>query len=126
VSDTLKDASRDPRDAVLLDKRPWGQFERFTLNEPTTVKIITVESGHRLSLQRHAHRDELWTILDGPLDVEIDGRAWAAQPDEKIWLPRGTPHRVGNSGDRPGRFLEIAFGEFDEGDIERLSDDYNR
>ena len=42
--------------AVVRDERPWGAFERFTLNEPSTVKIITVNAGQTLSLQRHEHR----------------------------------------------------------------------
>jgi hypothetical protein len=33
---------------------------------------------------------------------------------------------MGNSGDQPGRLLEVAFGHFDEADIERLEDDYAR
>jgi len=33
---------------------------------------------------------------------------------------------MGNSGTAAGRLLEIAFGTFDESDIERLEDDYAR
>ena len=33
--------------AVVRDERPWGGFERYTLNEPSTVKIIEVAPGHR-------------------------------------------------------------------------------
>jgi mannose-1-phosphate guanylyltransferase/mannose-6-phosphate isomerase len=33
---------------------------------------------------------------------------------------------MANSGNEPGRLLEIAFGYFDEDDIERLQDDYHR
>ena len=53
---------QDP--VVITDQRPWGSFERFTLNEPSTVKLIYVRPGDRLSLQRHEHRDELWVALD--------------------------------------------------------------
>jgi mannose-6-phosphate isomerase-like protein (cupin superfamily) len=109
-----------------MDERPWGRFERFTLNTTSTVKCITVDPGHRLSLQRHELRDEWWTVLDMPLDVEIDGRSWTALPGERIWIPRGTSHRVANAGSTPGRFLEVAFGHFDEDDIERIDDDYTR
>lgn len=35
-------------------------------------------------------------------------------------------HRMGNSGDRPGRLLEVSFCHFDETAIERLQDDYAR
>lgn len=119
-------ARRDPRPDVVVDERPWGRFEQFCHNEPTTVKVITVEPGHRLSLQRHTHRDELWTILDDTLDVELDGQPRTVGRGEMVWIPRGTTHRVANTGSRAGRFLEVAFGHFDEADIERLSDDYAR
>jgi mannose-1-phosphate guanylyltransferase/mannose-6-phosphate isomerase len=43
-----------------------------------------------------------------------------------VWVPCGATHRLGNIGSEPGRVLEMAFGEFDEDDIERLDDDYAR
>ncbi|MEP7333855.1 MAG: phosphomannose isomerase type II C-terminal cupin domain, partial [Terracoccus sp.] len=95
-------------------------------NEQVTVKIITVQPGHRLSLQKHDHRGEMWQVLDVPIDIIVDDRAWQARPGETVWVPRGATHRMGNSGSRPGRLLEVAFGFFDESDIERLSDDYAR
>jgi hypothetical protein len=33
---------------------------------------------------------------------------------------------MANQGERPGRVLEVAFGDFDEADIVRLADDYAR
>ena len=35
--------------------KPWGQFEQFTHNEISTVKILTVNENQRLSLQRTLH-----------------------------------------------------------------------
>lgn len=108
------------------DVRPWGMFEQLTLNEPVTVKVITVEPGHRLSLQRHQLRDEWWQLLDPGLYVEVAGERWTPGVGERVWIPRRAAHRVGNDGDSPARFLELAFGDFDEDDIERLEDDYER
>lgn len=116
----------DPRPAVVVDERPWGGFEQLTKNQPSTVKVITVEPGKRLSLQRHEHRDELWVALDDDLRVEVGGQVRVVGRGEKAWIPRGVTHRLGNQGSSPGRILEIAFGEFDEGDIERLEDDFSR
>ena len=113
-------------DEVFVSQRPWGQFEQFVANETVTVKIITVNPGQRLSLQTHGHRDEMWQVLDVPLDITVEDRAWAAQPGERIWVPQGCRHRMANSGNDPGRLLEVAFGHFDEDDIERLQDDYDR
>lgn len=124
TSQTAAQAART--EAVFVAERPWGQFQQFVLNEICTVKIITVEAGHRLSLQRHGSRDEMWQVLDVPMDVQVGDREWTAQVGERVYVPGGSLHRLGNSGDRAGRILEIAFGAFDEADIERLHDDYTR
>lgn len=117
---------QDPREAMFVSHRPWGSFQQLTLNEPTTVKIITVEPGHRLSLQTHERRAEFWQVLDVPLDITVGERSWTAQPGEQIWVPQGAQHRMGNSGDTPGRILEVGYGHFDEDDIVRIQDDYSR
>ncbi|MEO3936655.1 phosphomannose isomerase type II C-terminal cupin domain [Dermatophilaceae bacterium Soc4.6] len=117
---------RDPSHDIFVATRPWGQFQQFVSNEQVTVKIITVQPGQRLSLQRHEHRGEMWTVLDGPMDITVGEREWTAQPGETIWAPQGDRHRMGNSGPAPTRILEVAFGHFDEDDIERLHDDYTR
>jgi mannose-6-phosphate isomerase len=113
-------------DAIFTEARPWGAFEQFVTNSVTTVKVITVQPKQRLSLQRHQLRDELWRILDGPVDVTVNERQWRAQTGDTVWIPRTGVHRMGNSSAKPVRVLEMAFGTFDEHDIERLDDDYQR
>ncbi len=113
-------------DSIFVAERPWGQFQQFVQNEPVTVKVITVHPGCRLSLQKHGHRDEMWQVLDVPIFVEVDGRAWEAAVGDVVWVPSGAEHRMSNRSSQPGRLLEIAFGEFDESDIVRLHDDYAR
>ena len=117
---------RDPRGDIFSVERPWGEFKQFVSNETVTVKVITVAPGHRLSLQSHGQRGEMWQVLDGPIFVEVDDHAWAAQPGETVWVPRGAMHRMSNPGSASGRILEVAFGYFDEGDITRVQDDYHR
>lgn len=116
-----------PVDGIFTVERPWGQFQQFASNTVCTVKVITVNPGTRLSLQKHGHRDEMWQVLDIPIDVQVDDRQWTAQVGEVVWVPNGAVHRISNvNGARPGRLLEIAYGEFDESDIERLQDDFAR
>ena len=121
-TDGAQDLPRE-QPQTLLDRRPWGMFERFTLNERSTVKIITVDPGQRLSLQSHTSRSEWWTALDAGLTVDIGGRSWEPAVGEQVWIAQGTAHRASNRGSAPVRF---AFGHFDEDDIERLHDDYAR
>lgn len=120
------DAQRDRTQDVFVVERPWGRFQQFTTNEPVTVKIITIEPGCRLSLQTHDHRAEMWQVIEGAADVQVDDRAWTVQLGERVWVPPGALHRIGNSTASVTRILELAFGLFDEADITRLQDDYAR
>jgi len=107
------------------EARPWGSFERFTLNEPSTVKIITVNVGQEFSLQQHAHRDEVWRIISGTGTVTVGDAATQAKAGDTFAVKRGQRHRV-KGGPDGIVFLEIAFGQFDENDITRFADDYGR
>jgi mannose-6-phosphate isomerase len=114
------------RARIIEDVRPWGKFRRFPHEGASSIKIITVEPGGRLSLQYHEGRDEFWVVLDPGLEITVGDRVWTAAPDEEIFIPRRTPHRVRNAGDKPARFFEIWIGASSESDIVRLSDDYAR
>lgn len=117
----------DKRENVFTVERPWGAFENFATNETVTVKVITVQPGSRLSLQTHEHRAEMWQVLDdAPMDITVGDRQWQAGKGELIWIPQGAVHRMGNSGSEVARILEVGFGHFDEDDIVRLEDDYQR
>ena len=120
---TIDDRSQD----VFTDVRPWGDFRSFCTNENVTVKVITVNPGQRLSLQTHAKRAELWTVLDdAPMEVTVGDRTWQAVKDEMVWVPQGAVHRMANPGTSVARILEVGYGHFDENDIIRLEDDYAR
>lgn len=107
------------------DIRPWGSFERFTLNEKTTVKLITVTAGEAFSLQSHKHRGEFWRIISGSGTITLDGYSKEVHATQSFFSPAGHEHRM-EGGPQGITFLEIAFGDFDEGDITRIDDRYGR
>jgi mannose-1-phosphate guanylyltransferase/mannose-6-phosphate isomerase len=109
----------------IVVKKPWGNFKQYTLNEPTTVKIITVEPGQCLSKQSHRMRDELWIPLDEGAKMEIGDRKIHPKKEEEIWIPRNVVHRL-SAKDKRVRILEISFGTFDEEDVIRYEDKYGR
>jgi mannose-6-phosphate isomerase len=110
---------------VMTEQRPWGLFERYSLNEPSTVKLIMVEPSKRLSLQYHNNRDEFWKVIKGPVEVRTEDKTRMLETGESILIPRKTVHRLG-ALDEPAIVLEIAYGQFDEQDIVRIEDDYER
>lgn len=107
------------------EQRPWGNFERFTLNEKTTVKIVTVNAGESISLQTHEHRDEFWRVLEGSGVIRIGEKDTDAHIGDMFFSPRHATHRV-EGGPEGLVFLEIALGDFEESDIKRLEDRYGR
>lgn len=106
-------------------EKPWGQFEQFVKNAPVTVKIIRVNAGELFSLQTHQNRDEFWRVLEGSGTITVGEEQHGAKAGDEFFVPRGIKHRA-EGGPEGLRFLEIAFGEFDEDDIVRLEDKYGR
>lgn len=106
--------------------KPWGSFDQYTLNERSTVKILTINRGARTSLQSHRHRKEFWVALDEGLHVQIGERKISLRKGSSIVVKKGVKHRLRCEGRSKVRLLEISFGDFSENDIERYEDDYGR
>ena len=107
------------------EDRPWGSFDRFTLNEPSTVKILHVLPGLEFSLQRHEERSECWRVIAGSGTAYISDEERAVGIGDEIDIPVGTLHRL-KGGPEGISVLEISFGKFEEDDIERIKDDFGR
>ncbi len=107
------------------EKRPWGNFEQFTLNEKTTIKILTIKPKQKFSLQYHKKRKEFWRFLDNPAKVTLGKKIIHVKKGDDILIPVRTNHRIEAYG-KPVRVLEISYGNFDESDIKRLEDIYRR
>ena len=79
-----------------------------------------------LSLQRHCHRSESWTVVagDGAL---LCGERWvAAKAGLMLSIPCGAVHRA-RSETSDLVILEVQHGDdLREDDIERLQDEYGR
>jgi len=114
------------------EERPWGGFSKYVENEQCAVKILRVNPGEKLSVQRHKKRDELWVGMDrrsgGIAHIQIQDMLHEISLEDlnEVWIPRGTIHSLENRGTEQIMVLEICFGIFDEDDIERLEDNYGR
>lgn len=110
---------------VYEENRPWGKFEKFVENEKCTVKLLHLNPHSQTSLQYHHKREEWWKVLKGSISVELDDNKSILYENDVIFISRGSKHRVKNL-QSPSTILEISMGEFDESDIVRLEDAYNR
>ncbi len=110
---------------TLTIKKPWGQFDQFTNNEKTTVKIISIKHNESLSLQYHNHRTEFWRIISGHPVVTIGEDKRNANPGDEFIIEKLEQHQLKAQNDDV-KILEIAYGDFNEGDIIRIKDKYGR
>jgi mannose-6-phosphate isomerase-like protein (cupin superfamily) len=108
-----------------VTSRPWGSFVRYTNNESTTVKILTVLQGEELSLQYHNYRKEFWKILKGHPLITIGEKKVESKPGEEFEVLEKTEHQISAPSDEV-EILEISSGHFDEEDIVRIKDRYGR
>jgi len=113
------------KDKVFQIERPWGNFRQFTLNDTSTIKIITVKPNEILALQSHKNRSEFWRVISGDGTVEIGEVKKDAIVGDEHEIAVGEKHRLG-AGPNGIQVLEIALGDFDEEDIVHYEDKYGR
>jgi mannose-6-phosphate isomerase-like protein (cupin superfamily) len=109
---------------VKLEK-PWGEVRVYTMNQTSTVKLITLEPNQETSIHYHQLRDDMWVILDDGLEVRIGERVYRPRAGDEFVIPAEQSHQIRSLGGR-GKVLEIDFGFTSEDDTHRLADRYGR
>ena len=112
--------------SVKFKERPWGNFSQYVFNQDSTVSLMTVNPGQRLSLQSHTARSELWVVLDDGAVIQIGDQTKTYRAGAEVWIPANAKHRLASAVSNPVRVLEIAFGNWQQSDITRYEDDYAR
>lgn len=111
---------------MSIENRPWGYYKILDESDKHKTKYIYVESGKRLSYQKHEKRHEHWFIVSGHPYVTINGNSKIMSPGQSIDINAGDLHRI-ESQLSPVEFIEVQTGTyFGEDDIQRIEDDYNR
>jgi mannose-1-phosphate guanylyltransferase/mannose-6-phosphate isomerase len=109
------------------DIRPWGDWTVLDTGPGYAVKRIRVTPGGRLSLQRHQHREERWTIVGGEALVTLGERQIRVTTGQSVHIGPREIHRIENPGQETVVFIEVQLGaHLAEDDIERLEDVYGR
>ncbi len=123
----LKDQRRNESETHKKVYRPWGSYETMDIEERFQVKRITVKPGAKLSLQKHFHRAEHWTVVSGTANITKGEEMVLLREDESTYIPLGTLHRLENPGKIPLELIEVQSGSYlGEDDIVRFDDVYGR
>ncbi len=123
----LKDRNRHESVNHRKVYRPWGSYETMDIEDRFQVKRITVKPGAKLSLQKHYHRAEHWTVVSGAAIITKGEEQMLLKEDESTYIPLGTLHRLENPGRIPLELIEVQSGSYlGEDDIVRFDDVYGR
>ncbi len=118
--------STAPESARRVEK-PWGH-ERIWAHTPQYVgKILVIEAGKRLSLQRHEIKDESILVISGRLQLTLEDESGTIAveelgPGEHRHVPTGRIHRY--EAIERTELMEVSTPELD--DVVRLEDDFGR
>jgi len=107
--------------------RPWGKYINLYNGKGFLVKELVINSKSSISLQKHNHRSEYWTVTSGKPKITINKRKFFKKVNETAFIPQGTKHRIENLFKKPIKIIEIQTGAIlKEADIVRYKDIYGR
>ena len=107
--------------------RPWGNYKNFFKGQNFLLKELTVNQKSSISLQKHLHRSEHWTVTAGKPRITIGKKVFFMKIGESIFVEKGSIHRIENIYKQPVRIVEAQLGvTLKETDIVRYEDVYGR
>ena len=107
--------------------RPWGKYINLFNGKGFLIKELFVNSKSSISLQKHNHRSEHWTITSGKPIITLNKKKFFKKIDETVFVPKGTIHRIENPHKKIVKIMEVQTGPIlKETDIIRYKDIYGR
>jgi len=107
--------------------RPWGKYINLYSGNGFLVKELVLNPMSSISLQKHKHRSEHWTITSGKPIITINKKKFFKKINETVFIPKGAIHRVENPFKKPAKIMEVQTGAIlKETDIIRYQDIYGR
>ena len=123
----MTDATGDAPDGELRVDKPWGHELIWAHTERYVGKILVIETGKRLSLQRHEVKDESILVRAGRLRLYLEDEGGLVRehelgPGDHRRIPTGRIHRF--EAIERCELIEVSTPELD--DVIRIEDDFGR
>ena len=107
--------------------RPWGKYINLYSGKGFLVKELVINPKSSISLQKHRHRSEHWTITSGKPMITINSKKFFKKVNETVFIPKGAIHRIENPLNQHVKIMEVQTGPIlKETDIIRYKDIYGR
>lgn len=119
--ETLKEEERYEYQFHTRVLRPWGSATTLHEHPGYCIRLLEIEPGGAISLQRHRHRSEHFVVLSGAADVVRGEEQFLLTENESIHVPKSVKHRIANEGRIPLQIIEVQQGSYlGADDIERF------
>ena len=126
VKDVVRILKDMGKEEYLIHKtlyRPWGKFTYLEKAPSYVIKEIEILPGKGLKKQIHHHRSEHWIILSGTAKIEIGDKTMFLHPNQSVYVPPSTLHKISNPGKIDLKLIEVEIGEFiSEEDVEHVNE----
>lgn len=107
--------------------KPWGKYINLYSGKGFLVKELVINPKSSISLQKHHHRSEHWTVTSGRPKITINNKKFFKNANETAFIPKGAIHRIENPFNRAVKIIEVQTGPIlKETDIIRFKDMYGR
>ena len=107
--------------------RPWGSYINLYKGKNFLIKELNVKPKGVLSLQKHHYRSEHWLVTQGIPKITLNKKLFSKKPNESIFIPKGSIHRIQNPNKNIVKIMEAQLGSIlEENDIVRYEDIYGR
>ena len=107
----------------MYEERAWGDFKILDMYKNSLVKHLFIKKGEHISYQKHYHRDEVWTIVDGMGEFILNDEMKKVKSGDVLFIKQGDKHALKAIEDL--HFIEVQIGsELSEDDIERYDYDW--
>ena len=107
----------------MYEERAWGDFKILDMYKNSLVKHLFIKKGEHISYQKHNHRNEIWTIVDGIGEFVLNEEIKKVKSGDVLMIKQGDKHALKAVEDL--HFIEVQIGtELSEDDIERYDHDW--
>lgn len=104
-----------------MEVRSREDAEPFTTKDGSTIRVLldaeagaalhqslaeaTLDPGGATQRHYHARTEEIYVLLEGEAEMEIDGDSARVGPGDAVLIPAGAWHQIRATGSAPLRFL---------------------
>lgn len=94
---------------IMFAEKSWGNYEVLDVEKESLTIKVTLNPGHKMNYHSHAHRDEVWVVVEGKGKTIVEGVEQNVTCGDVIEIKQGRRHTV--IADTTLKLIEIQLGK---------------